>query len=247
MRKPCCDKVDKNKGAWSKQEDEKLIDYIKAHGEGCWRSLPQAAGLLNRHRERMKRNYHDVKTWFVTDIKGHICQVLFPWKTLKSVSFFMALWKDHVCNYPFSMEKYSFMFYFRHFFFLLHNGSSHPTISSKVRKFLVHGKNEWRVESSTLSSKARKFLSFTEKNEWRVKVAKYDQRFWMEEKIENLWVVIFLLSLECFGCQYNYKLKYKVWKNGVEIHFDFRPNLLEKNGTGNVQNLYMHGWGLTKY
>ncbi|XP_058091555.1 MYB-like transcription factor 4 [Magnolia sinica] len=46
MRKPCCDKQDKNKGAWSKQEDQKLIDYIRAHGEGCWRSIPQAAGLL---------------------------------------------------------------------------------------------------------------------------------------------------------------------------------------------------------
>ncbi|GAB2228608.1 hypothetical protein Droror1_Dr00022728 [Drosera rotundifolia] len=40
MRKPCC-----KKGAWSKQEDQKLIDYISKHGEGCWRSIPQAAGM----------------------------------------------------------------------------------------------------------------------------------------------------------------------------------------------------------
>ncbi|XVF43651.1 hypothetical protein PTKIN_Ptkin02bG0057800 [Pterospermum kingtungense] len=46
MRKPCCDKQDTNKGAWSKEEDEKLINYIRKHGEGCWRTLPQAAGLL---------------------------------------------------------------------------------------------------------------------------------------------------------------------------------------------------------
>ncbi|XP_022775676.1 transcription factor MYB8-like [Durio zibethinus] len=46
MRKPCCDKQDTNKGAWSKQEDEKLINYIRKHGEGCWRTLPRAAGLL---------------------------------------------------------------------------------------------------------------------------------------------------------------------------------------------------------
>ncbi|KAI9077475.1 hypothetical protein K1719_040546 [Acacia pycnantha] len=46
MRKPCCDKQDMNKGAWSKQEDQKLTDYINKHGEGCWRTLPQAAGLL---------------------------------------------------------------------------------------------------------------------------------------------------------------------------------------------------------
>ncbi|KAB2612409.1 transcription repressor MYB6-like [Pyrus ussuriensis x Pyrus communis] len=45
MRKPCCEKEGTNKGAWSKQEDQKLIDYIKTHGEGCWRSLPKAAGL----------------------------------------------------------------------------------------------------------------------------------------------------------------------------------------------------------
>ncbi|KAL6010909.1 hypothetical protein ACLOJK_001352 [Asimina triloba] len=46
MRNPCCEKQEMNKGAWSKQEDKKLIDYIRTHGEGCWRSLPQAAGLL---------------------------------------------------------------------------------------------------------------------------------------------------------------------------------------------------------
>ncbi|PKH81678.1 hypothetical protein CRG98_050011 [Punica granatum] len=50
MRKLCSDKPKKlgvavNKGAWSKQEDQKLIDYIQKHGEGCWRSLPHAAGL----------------------------------------------------------------------------------------------------------------------------------------------------------------------------------------------------------
>nr|AZB53097.1 R2R3-MYB transcription factor [Fagopyrum tataricum] len=45
MRKPCCEKEGINKGAWSKQEDKKLIDYISSNGEGCWRSLPKAAGL----------------------------------------------------------------------------------------------------------------------------------------------------------------------------------------------------------
>uniref|UniRef100_A0A2P2JW57 Myb-related protein 308 n=1 Tax=Rhizophora mucronata TaxID=61149 RepID=A0A2P2JW57_RHIMU len=46
MRKPCCEKLDNNKGAWSKQEDQRLIDYIRKHGEGCWRTVPQAAGIL---------------------------------------------------------------------------------------------------------------------------------------------------------------------------------------------------------
>lgn len=45
MRRPCCEKEGINKGAWSKQEDKLLIDYISSHGEGCWRSIPKAAGL----------------------------------------------------------------------------------------------------------------------------------------------------------------------------------------------------------
>ncbi|XP_040382751.1 myb-related protein Zm38-like [Oryza brachyantha] len=45
-RSPCCEKEHTNKGAWTKEEDERLVSYIRAHGEGCWRSLPKAAGLL---------------------------------------------------------------------------------------------------------------------------------------------------------------------------------------------------------
>ncbi|KAL3845642.1 hypothetical protein ACJIZ3_003045 [Penstemon smallii] len=45
-RSPCCEKTHTNKGAWTKEEDQLLINYIRTHGEGCWRSLPQAAGLL---------------------------------------------------------------------------------------------------------------------------------------------------------------------------------------------------------
>ncbi|KAL5726685.1 hypothetical protein ACHQM5_009706 [Ranunculus cassubicifolius] len=40
-------KLDK-KEAWSEQEDQRLTDYIQAHGEGCWNSVPQALGL---HRD----------------------------------------------------------------------------------------------------------------------------------------------------------------------------------------------------
>ena len=43
-RSPCCEKAHTNKGAWTKEEDQRLIDYIRAHGEGCWRSLPKSAG-----------------------------------------------------------------------------------------------------------------------------------------------------------------------------------------------------------
>lgn len=43
-RSPCCEKAHTNKGAWTKEEDQRLINYIRLHGEGCWRSLPKAAG-----------------------------------------------------------------------------------------------------------------------------------------------------------------------------------------------------------
>ncbi|XP_019184146.1 PREDICTED: myb-related protein 308-like [Ipomoea nil] len=45
-RSPCCEKEYTNKGAWTKEEDDRLIRYINKHGEGCWRTLPKAAGLL---------------------------------------------------------------------------------------------------------------------------------------------------------------------------------------------------------
>ncbi|XP_022775639.1 myb-related protein 308-like [Durio zibethinus] len=45
-RKPCCSKEEGlNRGAWTAIEDKILIDFIKAHGEGKWRSIPKAAGL----------------------------------------------------------------------------------------------------------------------------------------------------------------------------------------------------------
>ncbi|KAJ8445188.1 hypothetical protein Cgig2_029560 [Carnegiea gigantea] len=46
-RSPCCEKAHTNKGAWTKEEDQRLIDYIRLHGEGCWRSLPKAAGKVD--------------------------------------------------------------------------------------------------------------------------------------------------------------------------------------------------------
>lgn len=43
-RSPCCAEG-VNKGAWSLQEDQILINFIQTHGQGKWRSLPQKAGL----------------------------------------------------------------------------------------------------------------------------------------------------------------------------------------------------------
>ncbi|KAJ8766673.1 hypothetical protein K2173_004497 [Erythroxylum novogranatense] len=44
-RRPCCAKEGINRGSWSVWEDQILINYIKAHGDGKWRDLPQKAGL----------------------------------------------------------------------------------------------------------------------------------------------------------------------------------------------------------
>ncbi|KAH7656685.1 myb proto-oncogene protein plant protein [Dioscorea alata] len=44
-RKPCCSRDGLRRGAWTQEEDKILSAYIKAHGEGRWRSLPSRAGL----------------------------------------------------------------------------------------------------------------------------------------------------------------------------------------------------------
>ncbi|KAK7354149.1 hypothetical protein VNO80_19607 [Phaseolus coccineus] len=44
-RTPCCSHEELRKGAWTVQEDQKLIAYIQKHGTGSWRTLPQKAGL----------------------------------------------------------------------------------------------------------------------------------------------------------------------------------------------------------
>ncbi|KAJ6798502.1 myb-related protein Zm38 [Iris pallida] len=45
-RSACCKKAHTNKGAWTREEDERLASYIRDHGDGCWKSLPEATGLL---------------------------------------------------------------------------------------------------------------------------------------------------------------------------------------------------------
>nr|AWJ95178.1 Ppm1d [Triticum aestivum] len=44
-RRACCAKEGVKRGAWTSKEDEILASYVKAHGEGRWRELPQRAGL----------------------------------------------------------------------------------------------------------------------------------------------------------------------------------------------------------
>ncbi|XP_047182157.1 transcription factor MYB106-like [Vigna umbellata] len=44
-RMPCCEKVGLKKGRWTPEEDRKLLDYVRNHGHGNWRSVPAKAGL----------------------------------------------------------------------------------------------------------------------------------------------------------------------------------------------------------
>ncbi|KAF0902576.1 hypothetical protein E2562_018072 [Oryza meyeriana var. granulata] len=44
-RRACCAKEGMKRGAWTSKEDDMLTAYIKAHGGGKWREVPQRAGL----------------------------------------------------------------------------------------------------------------------------------------------------------------------------------------------------------
>ncbi|KAG8380106.1 hypothetical protein BUALT_Bualt07G0159100 [Buddleja alternifolia] len=41
----CCNKQTVKRGLWSPDEDQKLINYIKTYGHGCWSAVPRLAGL----------------------------------------------------------------------------------------------------------------------------------------------------------------------------------------------------------
>ncbi|RWV87964.1 hypothetical protein GW17_00049994 [Ensete ventricosum] len=34
-----------NRGAWTAEEDQKLVEYVGAHGDKSWRTLPAKAGI----------------------------------------------------------------------------------------------------------------------------------------------------------------------------------------------------------
>lgn len=47
VRTPCCKaELGLKKGAWTPEEDQKLLSYLDRHGEGGWRTLPEKAGIL---------------------------------------------------------------------------------------------------------------------------------------------------------------------------------------------------------
>jgi hypothetical protein len=45
-RAPCCERLGLKKGPWTPDEDQKLVSYIRQHGHGSWRALPEKVGML---------------------------------------------------------------------------------------------------------------------------------------------------------------------------------------------------------
>ncbi|OWM77292.1 hypothetical protein CDL15_Pgr028929 [Punica granatum] len=71
MRRPCCAKEGLNRGAWSAEEDEILTYYIKSHGEGQWRDLPQRAGLKRCGKSCRLRWVNYLRPYIK---RGNICE-----------------------------------------------------------------------------------------------------------------------------------------------------------------------------
>ncbi|KAG6495031.1 transcription factor MYB15-like [Zingiber officinale] len=46
VRAPCCEKTGLNRGPWTPEEDQILVNHIHGFGHGNWRALPKQAGLL---------------------------------------------------------------------------------------------------------------------------------------------------------------------------------------------------------
>ncbi|CAH2044027.1 unnamed protein product [Thlaspi arvense] len=68
-RKPCCVGEGLKKGAWTTEEDKKLISYIHEHGEGGWRDIPQKAA---RHLPR--RTDNEIKNYWNTHLKKRLIE-----------------------------------------------------------------------------------------------------------------------------------------------------------------------------
>lgn len=44
MARICSEKEGERKGAWSSEEDELLVQFVRLHGEGKWTTLAKKAG-----------------------------------------------------------------------------------------------------------------------------------------------------------------------------------------------------------
>nr|AWJ95177.1 Ppm1c [Triticum aestivum] len=74
-RRACCAKEGVKRGAWTSKEDEILASYVKAHGEGRWRELPQRAGttremLAGAEPEKLANGFTDYLTLRISLVCG---------------------------------------------------------------------------------------------------------------------------------------------------------------------------------
>ncbi|XVF11896.1 hypothetical protein REPUB_Repub08aG0066700 [Reevesia pubescens] len=60
------------KGAWTAEEDQKLIAYIQKHGEGGWRSLPEKAAIA---RHLSKRTDNEIKNYWNAHLKKRLANM----------------------------------------------------------------------------------------------------------------------------------------------------------------------------
>eukprot|EP00253_Pinus_taeda_P025027 PITA_25027 len=60
-RSPCCTKEGLNRGPWSGEEDMILLEYIRIHGDGGWKKVPQKAGRLPGRTDKEIKNYWNTR------------------------------------------------------------------------------------------------------------------------------------------------------------------------------------------
>lgn len=71
----CCKERKVKRGLWSPEEDEKLLRYITTYGHGCWRKVPEQAGLsqslsLSQHKLVFMCQWFDCVCGFSQGYKG---------------------------------------------------------------------------------------------------------------------------------------------------------------------------------